>query len=386
MFSFFLPDYTPLGSIKDASLVGPEAQVQTSPTFVGFLNGIISLVDLGLTQCYGCFGELTVWWCPGYQDQVSFNSSLLSGGLLTYKPSSSDPQAIVDELALLLTSGRLSSAYRKTLFDIIVNASDLSTGIRTAQKLIAASPAFHATSLVQPLLAEKTDLPAPTPTGKPYKAVVFVMLSGGLDSYNILMPHSKCSGTGGKDLYLDYKTARGELALNNNTMLPINATSSVQPCKMFGIHPSLSVAQQLYNQQDLVFLANVGVLQEYVNKTNWWQKTTMTGLFAHNLQLDEVAHVDIFRKAAGFGICGRMVDTIGSMGYKTGSSSVSGVAEGKKFAEYLFKCCTQCTLRDLNIDFFPTFEIFCSFGFQVNTAVCCRPLWNRKNQPYPVGE
>ena len=71
VFSFFLPDYTPPGSIKDASLVGPEAQVHTTPTFVGFLNGIISMVDLGLTQCYGGFGELTMLWCGWYQDQVN---------------------------------------------------------------------------------------------------------------------------------------------------------------------------------------------------------------------------------------------------------------------------------------------------------------------------
>ena len=336
VFSFFLPDYTPPGSIKDASLVGPEAQVHTTPTFVGFLNGIISMVDLGLTQCYGGFGELTMLWCGWYQDQVNYNSSLYSEGQLTYTPSSLDTQAIVDELALLLTSGRLSSTYRKSLFDIIVNASNLSTGIKTAQKMIAASPAFHATNLVQPLLAEKTDMQVPTPSEKSYKAVVYVMLGGGLDSYNILMPNSECSGTGGKDLYLDYKTVRGELALKNNAMLPINATSSVQPCKMFGIHPSMTVVQQLYNLQDLIFLANVGVLQEYVNKTNWGLKTTKTQLFAHNVQSDEVAYVDIFRQAAGFGVCGRMVDTIGSMGYRAGSSSVSGVAEGKEIAEYTF--------------------------------------------------
>ena len=334
VFSFFLPDYTPPGSIKDASLVGPDIQVQTTPTLVGFVNGIISLVELGLTQCYGGFGEQTVWWCPGYENQNYYTTPVYSEGLLTYNPSSTDPQGIVDELALLLTSGRLTSTYRKTLFDIIATASDISTGIKTAQKLIATSPAFHATSLVLPLLADKPEPPVPTPSGKPYKAVVYVNLAGGIDSYNILMPRSKCSGTGGKDLYMDYKTVRGELALSNSSMLPINAISSAQPCKFFGIHPSLTVLQQLYNQKDLVFLANVGVLQEYVNKTNWWQKTTKTQLFAHNIQSDEIAFVDMFRQAAGFGVCGRMVDIMDGMGYNAGSSSVSGVAEGKNIAKY----------------------------------------------------
>jgi hypothetical protein len=330
VFSFFLPDYTPLGSIKDASLVGPEAQVQTTPTMVGFLNGIISLVDLGLTECYGGFGDRTVWWCPNYEDQVNWNSSIYSEGLLTYTPSNaSDAHTIVDELALLLTSGRLSTSSRKTVFDAIMNAADRKTGIKTAQKLIASSSAFHATGLEQPLQTEKPNMTVPTASGNRYKAVVYVNLAGGLDSYNILMPHSSCSGTGGKDLYLDYRTVRGMLALDNDQMLPIDATSSGQPCKIFGIHPSLTVAQQLYNDKDLIFLANVGVLQEYVNSTNWWQKTTKTQLFAHNVQQDEIAFVDIFRQSAGFGVCGRMADTVGRLGYKAGSSSVSGMAPGR---------------------------------------------------------
>lgn len=239
VFSYFLPDYAPPGTIKDASLVGPEAQVHSTPTFVGLLNGIISLVDLGLTDCYGGLGERTVWWCGWYEDQVTYNSSVYSEGLLTYQPSFSEPQDIVDELALLLTSGRLSSSSRNALKDIMTNASDFSSGIKTAQKLIASSPSFHSTNLIQPLLGEKPDVLAPIPSGKPYKAIVYVNLAGGIDSFNILMPYSKCIGSTGKDLYLDYKTVRGVLALDNSTMLPINAPSSSQPCKMFGIHPRI---------------------------------------------------------------------------------------------------------------------------------------------------
>jgi hypothetical protein len=328
VFSFFLPDYTPPGSIKDASLVGPEAQVQTSPTFVGFLNGIISLVDLGLTECYGGFGERTLWWCPWYEDPSHNASSIFSQGVLTYKPSnSSNAQSIVDELALLLTSGRLSTTSRKTIVDAILNTADRATGIKTAQKLVAASPEFHTTSFIQSFIETKPNMTTPTASVKPYKAVVLVNLEGGMDSYNILMPRTKCTGVGGKDLYMDYKTVRGELALNNGTLLPINAVS--QPCVTFGLHPSMTVAQQLYNDKDLVFLANVGVLQEYVNNTNWWQKTSKTQLFAHNVQSDEVAYVDIFRQTAGFGVCGRMIDIVKSLGFNAGLSSVSGVTKGK---------------------------------------------------------
>ena len=340
VFSFFLPDYTPSGAIKDASLVSPEAQVHTTPTLVSFLNGIISLVDLGLTKCYGGFGQQTKWDPCVIADPSHYNPSAESEGILTFIPSSSDPIVIVDELALLLTSGRLSRESRKTIISIIANENNFTNRIRLAQKLIAASQTFHTTSLVQPLLSNKPEFQLPLPSGKPYKAVIFVNLAGGLDSYNMLMPKSQCIGAGGKDLFMDYKTVRGELAIDNSTTLPINASSSImkpQPCRIFGLHPAMTIAQQLYNQKDLVFLANVGVLQEYVNKTTWWSKTTKTNLFDHVIQQEEIALVDIFRKSAGLGVCGRMADVIGDLGYNSGSSSVLGVSKGTDTSLVLLK-------------------------------------------------
>ena len=96
---------------------------------------------------------------------------------------------------------------------------------------------------------------------------------------------------------------------------------------MFGVHPSFTVAQQLYNEQDYVFLANAGVLQEYVNNTNWLQKTTKTQPFAHNVQQEGISQVDMFQQRAGFGVCGRMIDVAGSLGYKAGAMFDNGVAE-----------------------------------------------------------
>jgi hypothetical protein len=42
--------------VKDAKLTSPEAQIINSPTIVGFLNGVMSMVDTGLSNCYGGFG------------------------------------------------------------------------------------------------------------------------------------------------------------------------------------------------------------------------------------------------------------------------------------------------------------------------------------------
>jgi len=43
----------------------------------------------------------------------------------------------------------------------------------------------------------------------------------------------------------------------------------------------------------------------------------------------------MFRQIAGYGVCGRMVDAIQSIGFKAGLSSVSGVAKGMKDCEPL---------------------------------------------------
>ena len=41
--------------MKDAQITSPEAQVINAPTLVGLLNGMMSLVDTGLNECFGGF-------------------------------------------------------------------------------------------------------------------------------------------------------------------------------------------------------------------------------------------------------------------------------------------------------------------------------------------
>ncbi len=312
VFSFFLPDYAS-GKIKAASLVSPESQVLTTPSIVSFINGIFSLVDLGLTDCYGGFGEQTTWRCEGYNHDDY--TEKYSRGYLDYSSSDSLPGDVTDELAMLLTGGRLNAASRK----LIKESASLSTSL----KLILTTPEFHSTRVVTPLKV-RPNMVIPQSSGTPYKAVVFVNLEGGMDSYNVLIPHSGCSGS--DYLYAQYADIRGELALLKSDLLPIDASTSSQPCNTFGLHPNLGAIQQLYNDGDLAFLANIGVLQQYVNKDNWWEKTSRTSLFAHNTQQDEVNFVDIFDTQAGRGVLGRMIDILTKNGMKTSSMSVSGIA------------------------------------------------------------
>lgn len=190
VFSFFLPEYQPPGHIKAAMITAPEAQVMTGPNLISLLNGFFSLVDLGLTTCYGGFGELTQS-CPGYlygwYDPLDSNR-----GFLQYTPVATTTASIVDELALILTGGRLHDAAK----NVIISAYDSAPAddkLKVAQKLIISTPEFHSNSgIFDSQATTRPDVVMPPSSGEPYKAIVFLNLDGGADSFNMLVPKA-CS-------------------------------------------------------------------------------------------------------------------------------------------------------------------------------------------------
>ena len=62
-----------------------------------------------------------------------------------------------------------------------------------AQKLITTTPEFHSKSLFNPLNDARPEPPQPPEPTHQYKALVYVNLDGGLDSFNTLVPHSNCN-------------------------------------------------------------------------------------------------------------------------------------------------------------------------------------------------
>jgi cullin-associated NEDD8-dissociated protein 1 len=56
VFNFYLPSYQAPGAVENALLTAPEAQLATAPFLVGYLNGLRSLIDNGLTHFNGGFG------------------------------------------------------------------------------------------------------------------------------------------------------------------------------------------------------------------------------------------------------------------------------------------------------------------------------------------
>lgn len=114
---------------------------------------------------------------------------------------------------------------------------------------------------------------------------------------------------------------RQQVAIAKNRLLPINADGQTQPCTRFGLHPELPIVKQLYEDGDMAFFANTGVLSQPVNKDNYYVLTN-TQLFAHNHMQRETKRIDPYETASGTGILGRMADILTSEGHNVGSFSV----------------------------------------------------------------
>ena len=62
---------------------------------------------------------------------------------------SNSPADIVDELATLLTAGRLSRSSRQVIQRIIASESNMTIATMKAQQLMVLTPEFHATNAVR---------------------------------------------------------------------------------------------------------------------------------------------------------------------------------------------------------------------------------------------
>merc|ERR1711988_1461893 len=122
--------------------------------------------------------------------------------------------------------------------------------------------------------------------GRPFKAVIVVMMTGGADTYNLLVPHSNCPS---EDLFEEYSTARGGVwdpdaetggaALAKDSFHTINIDNTnpqqqqqPQPCQTFGVHHKLPILKTLFDAKQCSFLANMGFLIEPINTVNEYKK------------------------------------------------------------------------------------------------------------------
>ncbi|KAL7537078.1 hypothetical protein ACHAXR_007922, partial [Thalassiosira sp. AJA248-18] len=321
VFSYFLPEYVPdSGPNLSAKLTSPESLLVTMPNVVALLNGMFSMIKYGLSDCYSGFSEY-----PGYSGCYDDGQYQRSFGHLFYQPTGEDDHTRAADLALLLTAGRLNEDNLNTIVDACSTEPDDQSKTRCMQQLIVSTGEFHSTNTIAQSGEDRiTDTGGGNST-EPYKAIVYFYLGGGLDSYNMLAPHS-CTD----NVYDKYMTIRGKsdvaegVGLPKSRLLEIPANNvTAQPCSSFGIHENLPILEALYNEGKLNFFANAGLLAKPVTVDNYRGETPVQ-LFAHNAMTQEAKREDLYDEFSGTGVGGRMADVFTALGIPTNTFSING--------------------------------------------------------------
>ncbi len=121
------------------------------------------------------------------------------------------------------------------------------------------------------------------------KTLVCILLSGGCDTFNLLVPRDARHAT--------YAASRGALALpatGTGAVLPLNQSGG--DGLLYGIHPSCTGLAELFNgiggdtaKRRLAMLANIGTLIQPTTKVQYENETVPLprALFSHSDQIDQ---------------------------------------------------------------------------------------------------
>ena len=133
-----------------------------------------------------------------------------------------------------------------------------------------------------------------------YKALVCIMLQGGNDSFNMLVPR-------GASEYAEYAAVRGGLALPQADLLPINPINAGS--MQFGLHPSMTNIQGLFEAGNAAFVANVGALVEPITAATAANAQIPSGLYSHS---DQRTHwqTSVPQDAGSLGWGGKLADIL----------------------------------------------------------------------------
>ena len=137
-----------------------------------------------------------------------------------------------------------------------------------------------------------------------YKALVCVLLAGGADSFNMLVPTDNTN-------YQQYKNTRSDLAIPQSSLLSLN--NAQNNGRTLGLHPQLSGLQSMFNQGKMAFLSNVGTLVEPTSTQSLQSGTAKLplGLYSHNDQINQwQTALPDSRSGTGWG--GRIADIMAS--------------------------------------------------------------------------
>jgi uncharacterized protein (DUF1501 family) len=143
-----------------------------------------------------------------------------------------------------------------------------------------------------------------------YKAMVCILLAGGADTYNVLVPTESSE-------YADYVSTRSDLALDINAnnpaeLLNLNYNDNG---RTFAVHSGMTAVRDMFDQGELAFISNIGTLIEPISNAAEFQnglKKRPLGLYSHSDQIMQwQTSVPQSRSAVGVG--GRMADLLHDM-------------------------------------------------------------------------
>jgi len=334
VFSHFLPEYIPdVGPTIVPGYVSPESMVVNMPSIIAQLNGLMSLVRYGISDCFVDDGmSLGFGTYPGNGNCLDDGSMQRASAFFSYIPEATTTAGLVQELNTLLCAGRLSQASQDKIVDAYDSYSpaydEAGAKLRFAYQLVMSTPEFHTSTTVK----EDTTKSRPGPSISSsdagindYKALIFLFLSGGVDSFSMLPPHT-CEG----DLYEKYVDIRGGLsnetdpgiALPKQNLLEIPTNNPEHVCSSVGLHQNLQFIDELYKREDAIFVTNIGLLQFPATKEDY--RDTNVRLFAHNAMQLETMREDLEGEKYGTGVLGRMKDKLSEAGFACNAYSIAG--------------------------------------------------------------
>lgn len=151
-----------------------------------------------------------------------------------------------------------------------------------------------------------------------YRALVCVLLAGGNDSYNMLVPADP-------DQFAEYQSIRSDLALGFDSLRLLPGTSND---RAYALHPAMAELAALYTSGEAALIANAGTLLEPFDAQSVEAGTARLplGLFSHADQINQwQTAVPDDRSALGWG--GRLADLLQQSNLSNGVSmniSLSG--------------------------------------------------------------
>lgn len=142
---------------------------------------------------------------------------------------------------------------------------------------------------------------AAAPAAGEYRALVCLFLSGGNDSFNLLVPREASA-------YATYRSVRADLGLAPEQLIDIHPTG--QPT--YAVHGGVPEVANLFESGKAAFVANVGTLIERVaNRAQVEQnlRRLPLGLYSHSDQTEQW-QTSIPHSRSGIGWGGRMADLL----------------------------------------------------------------------------